>query len=295
MRLEHFKYLSMVAQTHSISLAADRLFISHQALSKALKSLEDELNIQLLIRTQKGVSLTPAGEYVLEAANKILEIISDIEYQFLPQKEKLQTGNLHIIAGTSLQNWLIPKYIGRFQKRYPNISVDTSVGSDEDIIASVENKDVDLGFIIIPYSNNQPTFSIPPTVEFVPLTESKYFVICPPTFPLAQLDSVTLHQLEDYHAIITPTPEGPNLHTILDDNRHKKIICSGYMLMSEYLDNSLGYLLMTRFLETAHTFEKYVHIPISNNIHAVFGYLVNKKNKENPLYKLFINEVIKSI
>ena len=65
-----------VAETRSVSRAAARLHVAQPALSRQIKSLEDELGTPLFERTPKGMSLLPQGEVFLEHARRIL---ADVE------------------------------------------------------------------------------------------------------------------------------------------------------------------------------------------------------------------------
>ena len=65
-RLEALLYLREIAKTKSINKAADSLYVSKSALSTAIKNLEDEFGVALLNRSVHGVTLTEAGENVVE-------------------------------------------------------------------------------------------------------------------------------------------------------------------------------------------------------------------------------------
>ena len=62
MQLSQMRYFLEIARTGNISAAARNLYLSQPSLSQAIKSLEEELGIQLLVRHSKSVSLTDAGE-----------------------------------------------------------------------------------------------------------------------------------------------------------------------------------------------------------------------------------------
>ena len=62
MRLEQLEYLVLLAKEKSFNSAAENLNISHQALNTSLKKLEEEIGVQLINRTPRGVSFTEAGE-----------------------------------------------------------------------------------------------------------------------------------------------------------------------------------------------------------------------------------------
>jgi Bacterial regulatory helix-turn-helix protein, lysR family len=74
----HFKYLIAVAEEKNISRAAKRLFLAQPSLSIQLKSIEDALSIELLVRVPKGVKLTPAAEVLIAGARQILALRDEV-------------------------------------------------------------------------------------------------------------------------------------------------------------------------------------------------------------------------
>ena len=85
MNFEQFKYLSEIHKNKSISKASEKLYMSTQALSISIKNLEDELKVPLLLRSQKGATLTPEGEKILEAYSlfraKLIDIAAEYAHQ----------------------------------------------------------------------------------------------------------------------------------------------------------------------------------------------------------------------
>lgn len=79
-----FTLLCVLDKTHNITRAADQLYMTQSALSKRIGSLERELDVQLLLRSRKGVCFTPAGELVLaysKAAQREMEQLrSNLRY-----------------------------------------------------------------------------------------------------------------------------------------------------------------------------------------------------------------------
>ena len=73
MRTEVWRYLIAVDEQHSVSKAANKLYISKSALSESISQLERELNVAIFQRTKKGVVTTAAGQQILEQAKVILE------------------------------------------------------------------------------------------------------------------------------------------------------------------------------------------------------------------------------
>src|SRR4030081_4005251 len=73
MELRHLRYFVAVAQMENVSRAALKLHVSQPAVSRQIRDLEDELDVQLFERTGKAVNLTDAGRVFLREARAVLE------------------------------------------------------------------------------------------------------------------------------------------------------------------------------------------------------------------------------
>ena len=78
-------YLVQIEHYLSLSLAAEQLHVSQPALSKGIKTLEDQLGVKLISRTYKGVTLTEEGKHVAALAKPIFDSLNQIETMFLEQ------------------------------------------------------------------------------------------------------------------------------------------------------------------------------------------------------------------
>lgn len=88
MNFLHLKYAIMVAETGSISKAAEKLYVAQPNVSRAIKELESDLNITIFERNSKGMVVTPEGEQLIHYAKRILRQIDDMEKIFKYQKKK---------------------------------------------------------------------------------------------------------------------------------------------------------------------------------------------------------------
>lgn len=77
MELRHLRYFAAVAETCHFGKAAQRLHMAQPALSHTIRQLEDELGVALLSRTTRQVRLTPAGEFFLAEAQRVLAAVDD--------------------------------------------------------------------------------------------------------------------------------------------------------------------------------------------------------------------------
>ncbi len=121
LNLNALKYFYEIANTKNITKASNNINISQPALTKSIKTLEDELNTTLFKRSKKGVILTEEGEILYEYTKKMFDNLgSTINVINETQKKE---GHLYIGATTT--NFLEPilKTLDEFRKYHPNIKI----------------------------------------------------------------------------------------------------------------------------------------------------------------------------
>jgi len=115
-----------VIEEGSFTAAADYLSISKPVVSKHISQLEEELGVQLLIRTTRTLKLTEAGERFAVYASKIVADLKEAEQAVMPLQSVPQ-GHLVISAPQSLVYSLLPKVLPQFQNQYPDIQLTVRV------------------------------------------------------------------------------------------------------------------------------------------------------------------------
>lgn len=140
------KYIYTVYRLKSVSLAAQELFISQPALSRAIKKAETELGSPIFNRKTLPFSLTAEGKVYIEAIEKMLQIeretaekVSDIRHT--------QGGTLCIATSTHLSFYAIPKVLKAFQKRYPQVDTHIIITDTNKLYEHLQNETADLIFI----------------------------------------------------------------------------------------------------------------------------------------------------
>ena len=151
MRIEQLKCLVDVAETKSMSKTAERLFVSPQAVSKCIKQLEDELDAELLVRTNQGVMLTPIGEDVLAHVKQMLELEEKINHSITKHKERAPEENtfpIRICSTSAITNIVLPSILAKFSNMNINIipRIDM-VDSVREVFERLKNKTCDVGLL----------------------------------------------------------------------------------------------------------------------------------------------------
>lgn len=116
------KVFLAVAESLSFSKAANELFISQPAVTKHIKELENKLNITLFERKGNKVYLTKAGKMTYGYLKKIMQQYEELEFELGRMNDTFK-GTLRIGASSTISQYLIPKVIAAFHKRYPKIEL----------------------------------------------------------------------------------------------------------------------------------------------------------------------------
>ena len=120
--LELYKAFYYVGKNKSISKAADELMISQPAISRSIKTLEGQLNVNLFIRKRDGVELSEAGLLIFDKVKNAIMLIENEENEISSFK-KLDFGYINIGASKTILHEFLMKYITEFHKEFPNIVI----------------------------------------------------------------------------------------------------------------------------------------------------------------------------
>ncbi len=120
MDLRHLRYFIAVAEEQNIGRAATRLHMSQPPLTRQIQQLEEELGVQLFVRTPRGMELTPAGELLLEEARNIRAVVEQATER-TQRAGQGRLGRLDIgIFGSAILD-LIPNLLREFRAAYPDV------------------------------------------------------------------------------------------------------------------------------------------------------------------------------
>ncbi len=192
MDYRHLKYFMEVAEQKSFSKAARNLHISQSAISRMIKSLEDELGVVLFIRNAKTVEITAPGTIFLNYAKRCLFIFehlkSDFENEFNLKQDTIEIGlppitDAHVFA----------KLLGEFKKNYPQIAIKLYEHGSKVIETSVQEGVIDVGIICTIPNNEFESFF---------LSEDEMCVVMPKGYPLEEHPVVPMKLLADYPLVL---------------------------------------------------------------------------------------------
>jgi DNA-binding transcriptional LysR family regulator len=145
MNLRSLKYFSSVAETGSISAAADLVHRSQPAVSRAIQELEEDLGVELFTRNGRRVTLSPQGWSLLRDVKLVLE-----HADALTERARLLAAGkslvLRIGAATSSIERVLPRLIQQFQSEWPNVELSLATGSGGGLLDALHRGEVDVVF-----------------------------------------------------------------------------------------------------------------------------------------------------
>jgi DNA-binding transcriptional LysR family regulator len=150
MDVRNLSYFLEVAKYKSFTKASENLFLTQPTLSKAVKSLEEELGVILIDRTKKrSVELTDAGKIVYEDGSKIWSSLKGLTLH-LDDLMDLQTGEIKIGLPPLIGALFFSAIIKGFNVKFPNISIELMEFGGKRVASYVEEGEVDLGIVVLP-------------------------------------------------------------------------------------------------------------------------------------------------
>ena len=162
-KLDYYRIFYETARCRSFSAAAQHLYISQPAISQCINQLENDLHVQLFVRTRKGVSLTNEGKLLYQKVEHALNMLEQGERQ-LDRLRHLESGELKIAAGDTITTHFLLKYLEEFHASYPDIRIEMANSYSSQMLSLVKEGKADLAFVNMPLPDEElviePCFEI---------------------------------------------------------------------------------------------------------------------------------------
>ncbi|MGE0627551.1 MAG: LysR family transcriptional regulator [Hyphomicrobiaceae bacterium] len=195
-----------IAEFGSFRRAAHYLNLTQTAVSHRLRKLEDNLGVQLIVRSTRGVSLTRAGVELLPKVRSLFGEIDDC-LDGIKEQGGARRTKLFIACIPTLAHYLLPPVVRIFRERYGDIDVKTFETSAREIGNLVSDSTVELALSIIGANRWD--------LDAAPLLRESYVLVCPRDHPFSGLSSVTWKDVAG-QPLIRVSPETGN-RMILDE------------------------------------------------------------------------------
>ncbi|MFC6261758.1 LysR family transcriptional regulator [Levilactobacillus fujinensis] len=197
MTIDDFDNFITLYRTRNVSDAAVALNISQSALSKRLRSLQDELGVALIsTRNKRQLTITESGEVFFRYAQTITAQVHLLQTE-LADYQELRRGTLHIGSVPVMAQYGLAKKMRHFMQDFPQINLRLEELEGATLLAKLQNQELAVGILRDVQSQqlNQTQF------DAVTLASDELQVVLPATHPLAQLATIEMRDLQNIDVV----------------------------------------------------------------------------------------------
>ena len=294
MTLQQLKYVVEIAETGSITMASQRLFVSQPSLSKSVAELEKEMGITIFNRSNRGVYLSEDGTKFLSYARQIVEQTELLENQYQnipPPRRVFAVSSQHYAFVVNAFVELVREY-GRDKYEFTLRELKTA-----EIIEDVRTHRSDIGILFMSSFNRQVICHILQNEEmqFVSLFTAEPHVFVSKQNPLAERHTVTLDDLKEYPRLTYD--QGVKNSFYFAEELHitaespKNIIVSDRATLFNLLIGINGYTISSGILSTDLNGENIVSIPLESSERMDIGYIITSDRPMNAITQRYLEHL----
>src|SRR5271165_1165360 len=206
LELRHLRYFLAVGEALSFTKAAAQLRVAQPALSRRVQDLEDEIGVDLLRRSPRGVTLTAEGKLFLEEVRESLKRV-DESVEKVRALARGEYGELHVGYVQVPTVEILPPALAAFQKGAPRVKVVLHDLTRDELIAGLHNATLELAVMV------QLTGEQTVGIEFELLRTYPWCVALTAAHPFARLKSISLEKVAAQPLVTLRTSE---YHRILE-------------------------------------------------------------------------------
>lgn len=291
MDLRQLKYFIAVAQELNIGRAATSLNISQPPLTRQIQQLEEEIGVQLFIRTPKGVELTQAGEMLLNDAVNIRSLVEQaIERTQRAGQGKFGRLDVGVFGSGILQ--AIPRLLMSFSTAYPGVNIVLHAMGKTEQIEALRQRRITVGF-------NRMLTPLSDITSEVVITES-LVVAVNSQHPLAKEQSIALKDLAGQPLVLFPNSGRPNfIDKVMELCQREGFVPEVAQEVGDAVTSialvasGFGHCLVPESA-TAFKLPGVVYVPLKNAPHAIVDLsCMYRKDDKSPILDAFL-EVVRS-
>lgn len=297
MTLQQLKYMIEIVNSGSMSEAAKRLFISQPSLSSSVKELENEMGIEIFLRTNKGITLSTDGTEFLGYARQVVEQAELLEARYLNKKMPRQ----HFSVSTQHYSFAVNAFVSLI-KQYNNDEYDFTLRETRtnEILEDVKSLRSEVGILYLSSFNKKVIEKLlkENNLSFKPLFTAKPHIFISTKNPLAGREHVTLDDLKPYPCLSFEQGEHNSFYfseEILSTAfRKKSIFVSDRATLFNLLIGLHGYTISTGVISTELNGTDIIAVPLLSDETITVGWISHKDLNLSPLGAIYI-EALKKI
>ena len=292
MRIQQLQYLEKIVESGSINEAAKALFLSQPSLSNAIKELEQEMDLQLLVRQKSGVSLTNEGREFMIYARQILDQVKLMEAKYKQHTVRKQAFSVSAQHYAFVLHAFVDliKQVDAEEYQFTLRETET-----QNILEDVMSFKSSLGILYLNKFNRQVLTKLfkEKKLKFTPLFKAKPHVFVCRDNPLAQKSSVKLRDLEDYPYLSYEQGQENSFYfaeEILSTlNRKMHIKVSDRATIFNLMVGLNGYTISSGIISSELNDDKIIAIPLEVDDMMTLGYLMPQQVEPSPITRQYLD------
>ena len=292
MRIQQLQYLEKIVESGSINEAAKALFLSQPSLSNAIKELEQEMDLQLLVRQKSGVSLTNEGREFMIYARQILDQVKLMEAKYKQHTVRKQAFSVSAQHYAFVVHAFVDliKQVDAEEYQFTLRETET-----QNILEDVMSFKSSLGILYLNKFNRQVLTQLfkEKKLKFTPLFKAKPHVFVCRDNPLAQKSSVKLRDLEDYPYLSYEQGQENSFYfaeEILSTlNRKMHIKVSDRATIFNLMVGLNGYTISSGIISSELNDDKIIAIPLEVDDMMTLGYLMPQQVEPSPITRQYLD------
>ena len=286
MEIRTLRYFLAVAREENMSRAAEQLHVTQPTLSKALKSLEEELGKKLFIRHSFSIALTEEGVLLRDRAEDLVSMADKIEQEFL-SLDDITGGELYFGLAESWQIRYLAREIRKFKKVYPDLRYHITSGDTEQVTEKLDKGLLDFAAI----------FEIPDVrkYNYVQFPEADYFgAVVPADSELAKKERITAEDLAGFPLFTSEQSWENDIRPWAKEQFSRLRLEGSFRLAyngSMFAREGLGVLLTLNNLIDTSPGSGMVFLPLYPHLEMKMYLIWNKYQSFTPIAERFLKQI----
>lgn len=295
MTLQQLKYALTIADCGSMNEAAKQLFISQPSLSETMKELETEIGLDIFLRSNRGIVITPEGEEFLGYARQVTEQFGLLQSKYIDKKvkEKFSVSTQHYTFAVKAFVETV-KQIGMEQYEFA-VHETTTIS----VIENVKNFKSEIGVLYENDFNEKVLNKMfkENGLEFVELFSCDTFVYLWSGHPLAKQDVITMEELDEYPCLSFDQGKNNSLYLaeeMKSTYEYKRLIkANDRATLLNLMIGLNAYTLCSGIICEDLNGNDYKAVPLKETEKMRIGYIKRKSAKVSHIGELYIEELKK--
>ena len=234
--IKQLRYFVALTETEHFGRAADACFVSQSAFSNAIQELESLLEVQLVDRTNRSVTITAMGQQLATQARLCLRDVESLVEMAKGQREPL-TGELHLGVIPTIAPFLLPAALPKLRRKFPKLELYLHEDQSQRIYERLMDGELDVLLLALPYDMRG--------VEIMPLFKDRFALayrhgtrrVDPENYRFNRLDADSILLLEDGHCL---RDHALAACKIRNTQKVRRIGASSILTLVEMVDADLG-------------------------------------------------------